>query len=210
MRTRRPDIENGFTRVLDLVAAVLGLIFVLPLLVGLWIAIRVEDGGPAFFSQERLGRHGRRFRCLKFRTMAVDADARLAELLARDPQARLEWSLNQKLQDDPRVTRIGAFLRRSSLDELPQLFNVIRGEMSLVGPRPIVAAELIRYGVHIRHYYAVRPGLTGLWQVSGRNDVSYRRRVVMDVAYVRSHGLMANLEILAKTVPVVLLRRGAY
>src|ERR1700749_1896487 len=154
MRIYRPHVEDGITSVLDLVAAVAMLIFICPLAIVLCALIRLEDGGPIFFAQERLGRHGRGFPCLEFRAMAVDADARLAALLAADPQARFEWATHQKLRQDPRVTRIGGFLRKSSLDELPQPLNGIRGEMGLGGPRPIVAAELARYGVHIRHYYA--------------------------------------------------------
>lgn len=168
------------------------------------------DGGRVFFAHERVGRGGRPFPCLKFRSMTPDAAQRLEALLASDPQACAEWGRDHKLRNDPRVTRVGAFLRRSSLDELPQLFNILIGDMSLVGPRPIVADEIAKYGVHYRHYCAVRPGLTGLWQVSGRNDVTYRRRVVMDVAYARRRCLLLNLEILLRTVPAVVLRRGSY
>ena len=150
------------------------------------------------------------FKCLKFRSMLVDADRRLQELLAQDPVARAEWERDHKLRDDPRITALGSFLRRSSVDEIPQLFNVLRGEMSLVGPRPIVAAEVPRYRRYINHYCSVTPGITGLWQVSGRNDVSYRRRVALDVTYARSKSLLFDLKILAATVPAVLLRKGSY
>jgi undecaprenyl-phosphate galactose phosphotransferase len=146
---------------------------------------------------------------MKFRTMHVDADALLADILARDPAAASEWEASQKLKDDPRITPIGQVLRRTSLDELPQLINVLRGEMSLVGPRPIVAAEVRFYGRHIADYYQARPGITGLWQVSGRSDTSYPRRVELDVWYVRNWVLWHDIAILLKTVPAVLFRRGA-
>ena len=173
-------------------------------------AIYCFDPGPILFKQKRVGFGGARFSCYKFRSMCVDAEARLEDLLARDPNARAEWASDQKLKCDPRITRIGYFLRKSSLDELPQLFNVLLGEMSLVGPRPIVETEAPRYGRYIAHYCSVRPGITGLWQVSGRNDVHYRRRVAMDVIYSRSRSLPMNVRILVMTVPSVLLSRGTY
>jgi lipopolysaccharide/colanic/teichoic acid biosynthesis glycosyltransferase len=172
--------------------------------------IMVTDPGPVIFGHQRIGRDGRLFRCLKFRSMVVDAQERLAELLSRDEQARAEWARDQKLKNDPRITKIGNFLRRSSLDELPQLFNVLRGDMSLVGPRPIVQGERPRYGRYIEAYHSVRPGITGLWQISGRNDVSYRRRVALDVAYSRSKSFTLDIKILMMTVPNVLLAKGSY
>ena len=142
--------------------------------------------------------------------MAIDAEERLAELLARDPIARAEWARDHKLRDDPRATPLGVFLRRSSLDELPQLFNVLQGTMSLVGPRPIVDAEIARYGKRFQHYCAVKPGITGLWQVSGRNDVSYRTRVALDCIYAKSRSPGLYLWIVVVTIPAVLLRKGSY
>jgi exopolysaccharide production protein ExoY len=142
--------------------------------------------------------------------MAVDAEARLSELLKNDPVARLEWDRDHKLKNDPRITPIGNFLRKSSLDELPQLFNVLIGEMSLVGPRPIVIGEVARYGRYFQQYCSVRPGITGLWQISGRNDVTYRRRVAMDVTYARAQSYGLNMRILVGTVPSVLFARGSY
>lgn len=197
-------------RAAEIVITAVALIFLAPLMVLTALLIKLTDAGPVFYRQERIGRGGQPFYCLKFRTMAVDAEARLAGLLANDPLARYEWARNQKLRCDPRVTRVGDFLRASSLDELPQLLNVLRGDMSLVGPRPITASEIARYGIHFRHYCAVRPGLTGLWQVSGRSDVDYRERVVMDVAYVRAKCVTLDLKILFATVPAVVLRRGSY
>jgi len=141
---------------------------------------------------------------------ALDAEARLAAYLADDPEANREWRLDHKLRHDPRITPLGAYLRRSSLDELPQVLNVIRGEMNLVGPRPIVPDEIARYGTRFKYYCQQKPGITGLWQVSGRNDVSYRRRVAMDTIYAKSRSVVGDLKILALTLPAVLLRKGSY
>jgi lipopolysaccharide/colanic/teichoic acid biosynthesis glycosyltransferase len=204
--------SRGFdpTRLLDLLIAVAALVFAAPLLIALAFAIRAQDGGPAVFGHTRIGRGGRSFRCYKFRSMVVDSDARLQALLTIDPEARREWELDRKLRNDPRITRVGNFLRKSSLDELPQLFNVLKGEMSIVGPRPIVAAEIRKYGSSFRQYCAVRPGITGLWQVSGRNNLPYRRRVALDRLYARSKCLSVDLKILLLTVPAVLSRNGSY
>lgn len=196
-------------RSFDLAAASLLLLLLTPLFLLLAILIR-RTGGTAFFGHTRIGRDGKPFKCLKFRSMRPDADKVLAELLARDPVARAEWEKDFKLKDDPRITPVGNFLRRTSLDELPQLLNVIRGEMSLVGPRPVIAEELKRYGESAVFYKQVRPGITGLWQISGRNDVSYTERVSMDAWYVRNWSLWYDIAILVKTVEVVLARRGAY
>lgn len=174
------------------------------------VAVYVQDGGPILFAHRRIGCNGRAFYCLKFRSMAVDAERRLADLLASDPAARAEWALDHKLRRDPRVTRLGAFLRKSSLDELPQLLNVLRGDMSLVGPRPIVEAEVAKYGHRFRDYCAVKPGITGLWQISGRNDTSYRTRVALDSLYARRRNVGLDAYILACTLPAVLTKRGSY
>jgi undecaprenyl-phosphate galactose phosphotransferase len=168
-----------------------------------------RDGAPVLFAHYRVGHDGKLFRCMKFRTMYRDAERMLSELLAKDPAARAEWQREQKLLRDPRVTPIGHFLRRTSLDELPQLFNVLRGEMSLVGPRPITVGELTRYGRVRWHYLSVRPGMTGLWQVSGRNNTSYDERVALDRRYVEERSVWMNLQILLKTVKVVVARDGA-
>jgi exopolysaccharide production protein ExoY len=186
------------------------LLFLLPLMVMIALSIRLQDGGPALFKHRRIGRNGAVFRCWKFRSMRVDAAERLAELLAQDPEARREWERDQKLRNDPRVTPLGHFLRKSSLDELPQLFNLLRGEMNLVGPRPIVEAEIARYGWRYRHYQAVKPGITGLWQVSGRNQVDYRTRVALDSLYSKRRSISLDLWIILKTAPAVLFSRGSY
>ncbi len=167
------------------------------------------EGGPIIFRHRRVGRDGKPFDCLKFRSMVPDADRVLRELLERHPELKAEWLRDHKLRDDPRITAAGRFLRRTSLDELPQLWNVIRGEMSLVGPRPIVHEELLRYGRCASKYLSARPGITGLWQVTGRSNTDYRRRVVLDVYYIRRQSLLLDLYILAKTTRVVLGRHGA-
>ena len=189
-------------------AALVLLVLFAPLL--LFIAWRIarEDGSPMLFGHYRVGRNGELFRCLKFRTMAVDAENILRRLLEDDAAARAEWDRDHKLQSDPRVTRFGGYLRRSSLDELPQLINVLRGEMNLVGPRPVVAKELRRYGHAKFHYLSVRPGMTGLWQVSGRNRTSYEDRVRLDRRYVEQRSIWLDCVILARTIPVVFKHDG--
>lgn len=197
-------------RAADVILAASALIFFAPLMILIGITVLLTSPGPLHFSQQRLGRGGRIFHCLKFRTMVVDAPQRLAALLADDPEARISWDRDHKLKNDPRITLVGGFLRRSSLDELPQLLNVLRGDMSLVGPRPITLAEAARYGRYISEYLSVVPGITGLWQISGRNDLSYRRRVALDVAFARSRSIGLYLKIAVRTVPAVFLARGSY
>lgn len=197
-------------RALDVIVALVAIGFFLPLLVLVGALVFAFNPGPIFFAQRRIGKNGVHFRCFKFRSMAIDAEARLTHLLETDAAAREEWWRDHKLKRDPRIIGIGGFLRKSSIDELPQLFNVLKGEMSLVGPRPIVDAEVDRYGRYFAHYCQVKPGITGLWQISGRNNVSYRRRVAFDVAYSRSVSFRLNLKILAYTIPSVLLAKGSY
>jgi lipopolysaccharide/colanic/teichoic acid biosynthesis glycosyltransferase len=204
------QLRPAAKRALDIAAsAALLALLAIPMLV-LALLVRA-DGGPAMFSHARVGRGGALFGCLKFRSMVPDAEARLAALLATDEAAREEWAATRKLRNDPRVTRVGRFLRATSLDELPQLINVLRGDMSLVGPRPVQAAELATYyGAAAEHYQSVRPGITGPWQISGRNETSYDRRVALDVAYATQPSLIEDLRILLRTPAAVLLRRGAY
>ena len=196
-------------RACEILLAVAMLVALLPLFLIFALIIRL-DGGPTFYGQVRVGRGGLPFRCLKFRSMVHNADKVLADLLARDPEAAKEWARDFKLKNDPRITKLGRFLRSSSLDELPQLLNVLRGEMSFVGPRPIVEAEIERYREDIDLYYLVRPGITGLWQISGRNDVTYDERVAFDVKYVLNWSLKFDLMILLRTLPAVLRKSGAY
>ena len=194
-------------RLLDIFGALLALFLCAPVMMVIFLGLGFA--GSPIFAQNRVGRGGKLFRCYKFRTMVPGAEQVLGHYLRDNPAAQEEWRLTFKLSDDPRITPIGHFLRKSSLDELPQLFNILKGDMSLVGPRPIVPAEVARYRRRIRAYYTVRPGLTGLWQVSGRNLVSYRRRVAIDALYARRPSLALDLLILAKTVGVVVTGRGA-
>lgn len=207
--TLKRQLNVLLIRTADIALSLVIIAFLLPLLALIALLIVVTDPGPVIFKHSRIGQGGRLFRCYKFRSMAVNAEQRLAELLKQDPAARQEWARYHKLKDDPRITAIGKFLRKSSLDELPQLFNVLKGEMSLVGPRPIVLAEIGYYGRYFNTYCSVRPGITGLWQVSGRSLVSYRRRVALDVTYVRAHGLGLYMKVLAKTFPAVLSGYGS-
>jgi len=212
MLVNRNNLARPSSRLLkavfDQAGAALLLVLLAPLMLALAALIRA-DGGPALYRHRRVGAGGRGFDCLKFRSMVVDADSLLRQLIANDRAAAAEWAANQKLRNDPRVTKLGLFLRRSSLDELPQLLNVLHGEMSLVGPRPIMQEEIARYGDDIEYYYAAKPGLTGLWQVSGRSEMSYDCRVKLDVWYVANWTLWHDMAILFKTVPALVLQRGA-
>lgn len=206
----RPSAGAIVIRLADIVISLAAILFLLPGLVAVALVVKAHDGGPILFAQTRIGKDLRKFKCLKFRSMRTNAAQLLAELLEKDPVARAEWAADHKLRNDPRITRWGAFMRKTSIDELPQLFNVLRGEMSLVGPRPIVEAEIVKYGRSMRHYHSQMPGITGLWQVMGRNDVSYRRRVAMDRLFARKRSVTLYASILCLTVPAVLLRRGSY
>jgi exopolysaccharide production protein ExoY len=197
-------------RGLDIVVATGALVALWPLFLLVMASVRLSDSGPIFYAQERIGFNGRRFRCLKFRTMVTDADRRLDVYLRSNPDAAQEWRDTQKLRDDPRVTAIGRLLRVSSMDELPQIWNVLRGDMSVVGPRPIVTAEISRYGTHFATYTSTRPGITGLWQVMGRSDCTYDQRVRYDVSYVENWSLTSDLAIILRTAYTVLRRRGSY
>ena len=194
--------------VFDLVAALCILAIFSPLLLLIALAVK-SDGGPVLFAHRRVGANGREFKCFKFRSMVPDGDAVLQRHLESNADAAAEWAATRKLRHDPRVTRMGQILRSTSLDELPQLLNVLRLEMSLVGPRPIVESEVARYAEDITYYYETRPGLTGLWQVSGRSETSYERRVQLDTWYVKNWTIWHDLAILAKTLPAVWKRRGA-
>ncbi len=208
-RPRPTSDPDRIVRLADLILAAMLLVSALPLIVVAALCVFASDGASPLFIQRRIGRGGRPFACLKLRTMAPDADRRLAALLAADPAVRTLWQSQQKLLDDPRITPLGRLLRLASIDELPQLANVLRGDMSLVGPRPIVAAEVGRYGRRFAAYCDRRPGLTGLWQVSGRSRAGYARRLACDRLFARRRSLALYLRILAATVPAVLLARGA-
>lgn len=194
-------------RVFDLVFAIMLLPVLIPVIFVLWVMVRI-DGGPGFFGQTRVGRNGVLFTCWKLRTMQTNAETALRRYLAQNPAARLEWEQDQKLRIDPRVTPFGRFLRRTSLDELPQILNVLLGNMSFVGPRPIVILEIQRYGAHKSAYLSGKPGITGLWQVSGRNSVKYDERVSLDLAYREMASFWLDLRIILKTALVVVRPTG--
>lgn len=195
-------------RAFDIFGSLILILILMPLLALVSLAVFLERRGKIIFAHGRVGKGGENFPCLKFTTMAANSEDLLKDLLARDPVAAREWRLKQKLTHDPRVTRLGHFLRKTSIDELPQLFNVLRGEMSLIGPRPIVRAEAVRYGRYFAHYCSVKPGLTGLWQVSGRNDTTYERRVAIDAYYSRHASFKLDLFIMSKTLPAIMFGKG--
>ncbi|MGV6800873.1 MAG: sugar transferase [bacterium] len=212
---RRPrDVPNGLTggakRAIDLLIAVSVFIFVLPLLAALALLIKSQDDGPVLFKQTRCGLNGKKFTVFKFRTMTMNAEQKLEDLLATDAAAAAEWAQTQKLKNDPRITPLGRFLRKSSLDELPQLFNILRGDMSVIGPRPVTFGEIPRYGHRLAYYLSARPGITGLWQVNGRNRLSYEQRMDYDVDYVKNWSFATDIYILLKTVPAVIFAKGAF
>ena len=207
-----PSRPIGLTskRIIDIVLAVSGIVLLAPLLIICFVLIVVTSPGPALFRHRRIGFNGKPFGCLKFRTMVTDAPERLRRLLESDPIVAAEWVATEKLRHDPRVTAIGAILRKSSLDELPQLFNVLRGDMSIVGPRPVTDEELLRYSGAASAYLACRPGITGLWQVSGRSTTTYNKRIACDAFYASNWSTALDVKILIATVPVILLADGAY
>src|ERR1700732_2466804 len=197
-------------RVIDVTLAVSGIVLLAPLLIICFLATVMTSPGPALFRHRRVGFNGKHFNCLKFRTMVTDAPERLRQLLDSDPGAPAEWTANRKLRYDPRVTAIGAILRKSSLDELPQLFNVLRGDMSIVGPRPVTEEALVRYANSKGAYLACRPGITGLWQVSGRSSTTYSKRVACDTFYVHRWSLALDVKILIVMIPSLLFSDSAY
>lgn len=205
-RRRNRWIKRAF----DIVAVLTGGLLVLPFIVIIAILVGIDNRGRIIFAHRRVGRGGRQFPCYKFQTMVPNASEMLEKYLAENPAARAEWEESFKLEHDPRVTRLGAFLRKTSLDELPQLLNVLKGEMSLVGPRPIVEKEMVRYGDNIKEYMEVTPGITGMWQASGRSDTTYAERVAMDTWYVRNWSIWIDLMYLLKTFKIVLTGKGAY
>jgi len=203
-------LQHAVWRLFDILIATAILVLIAPFLLLLTVLLFLNDPGPVFYAHRRVGYRGRFFPCLKFRTMRTDGDEILQRYLAENPAARRELAVTCKLRDDPRVTAVGAILRKFSLDEFPQLFNVLAGQMSIVGPRPVVLSEVERYGRQFEVYCRVRPGLTGLWQISGRSDVSYATRVRMDIDYVCRKGLALDLWLLVRTIPAVACSRGAY
>lgn len=209
VRIQASNLEGwqGYIKeIMDIVLATLGLIFFFPLLIIISLLIKLDSEGPIIFKHKRIGRYGKDIYIWKFRTMYKDAD----KILESNPQLKLEFERNFKLKEDPRVTKVGKFLRKWSLDEIPQLFNILKGDMSIVGPRPVVRKELEKYGPFAEEILRVKPGLTGLWQVSGRSDVDYARRVQLDLYYIQNWSLALDIKIILKTMPSVILGKGAY
>jgi undecaprenyl-phosphate galactose phosphotransferase len=204
-------INQAIKRLFDLTLSVLMLPILLPTILIIGVLIKLDSKGPIFYTQERVGKNGKKFKVIKFRSMYTNADELLKEFLEKNPKLREEYETFRKLKNDPRVTKVGKFLRKTSLDELPQIFNVLKGEMSLVGPRPVTKEEIDKYYKdYTIYYYEVLPGITGLWQISGRSDTSYDERVELDVWYVKNWNLWLDIVILIKTIKVVLKREGAY
>lgn len=198
-------------RTFDLLFSLFALLITFPLFMTIAILIRLQSAGPIIYAHERIGRGGKMFKCFKFRSMYADADLRLRELLKNDAALAEEWEKHHKLKNDPRITPIGAFLRKSSLDELPQFLNVLKGDLSVVGPRPVVQAEIQKYFKEkAPKILSVRPGITGLWQVSGRSNTSYEHRIALDEHYVENHNFLFDILLVLKTIPALLSRRGAY
>ncbi len=198
------------TRAFDLALAILALAILAPLLCIIVVVVKLTSKGPVFFAHRRIGAGGKSFPCFKFRSMVSNSAEVLERHLQDNAQARQEWAQDRKLRNDPRVTAVGRLLRRTSIDELPQLLNVLRGEMSMVGPRPITADEIAKYRQYFSVYISVKPGITGLWQISGRNDTTYRRRIALDTAYARSRTVGLDIAIVLRTFPAVLFGTGCY
>lgn len=203
--------DYPFKRIFDIVFSLFAFTLGFPIFFLTALAVRFSSTGKIIYSHERIGIHGKPFHCYKFRTMYPDADLRLKEILASNPELQEEWEKNHKLKNDPRITRVGAFLRKTSLDELPQFWNVLRGDLSVVGPRPRVKSEVQKYfGARAPLLLSVRPGLTGIWQVSGRSNTSYESRLLMDEEYIQKQSLLFDLKLILKTIPAMIFSRGAY
>jgi len=208
--TGAPNGDYGYKvlkRAMDCIGAGVGLLLLSPLFAVIAVLIKLESAGPVLFSQTRIGKDGEEFRCWKFRSMFRDAEQRKQELLEHNEMA---GGVTFKMKRDPRVTRVGRFIRKASIDELPQLWNVLNGDMSLVGPRPPVPQEVAQYSTHERKRLAVKPGITCIWQVSGRSDIPFNEQVLMDIEYIRTRSLWLDISLLLRTIPAVLLARGSY
>ena len=192
-------------RFLDILFSSILIFLISPLIILICVAIKLESRGPIIFKQKRIGKNLRHFNCYKFRTMSEEAEDILNQLLSKNPELEKEFLTTQKIKNDPRITNIGRILRKTSLDELPQIINILKGDMHLIGPRPIVDSEKIRYGKYLNEVFSVRPGITGLWQVSGRNKLSYKRRVELDLIYIRNTNFKLDLNIFFRTIGVIIL-----
>lgn len=204
-------IEKAVKRVIDIIAGLVGTILLIPITIGVYIARKIlkEDDGPIFYDQLRIGKNGKIFKMYKYRSMVIGADDKLKEYLAKNEEARIEFEKNQKLRNDPRITKLGKFLRKTSLDEFPQFINILKGDMSLVGPRPIVDREVKLFGDKMKTVHSVRPGLTGYWAANGRSDTSYDERVDMEVYYAENFSLALDIKIIFKTIKSVIKKEGA-
>jgi exopolysaccharide production protein ExoY len=209
-KTKAAGLRRAAIRVMDIAFCLIALLFLMPILIVVCIAIKISDGGPILFRQSRVGKAGAEFVCYKFRSMVLNSNEVLIEHLDRNLAARDEWEIYRKLKKDPRITILGRFIRKTSIDELPQILNVLRGDMSLVGPRPIMRDEIKNYGRYFVHYTSVLPGITGLWQVNGRNNTTYSRRVALDTVYSKNQTISLYFMIILKTVPAILLQKGSY
>jgi exopolysaccharide biosynthesis polyprenyl glycosylphosphotransferase len=209
-RVRLTGMNTVAKLVLDYIGAICGLIALTPVFLVIAIIMKRTDPGPIIYRRRVVGVGGKEFDAFKFRTMVINSKEVLADLLARDPEARAEWNQFYKLKNDPRITKVGAFLRKTSIDELPQLLNVLRGEMSIVGPRMITLEEVEKYGHWGLNLFTVKPGITGLWQVTGRSELTYEERVRLDMRYIRNYSIWLDLQIILQTIPAVLLSKGAY
>lgn len=199
-----------FKRLIDIIGSLVGITILIPLTICIQIVkVLLKDDGPLFYTQERIGKDGKKFKLYKFRSMVVGADKILHKYLEENPEAKKEWDANQKLQNDPRVTKVGKFLRKTSLDEFPQFINVLKGDMSLVGPRPIVDREVELFGNKMRTVHSIRPGITGYWAANGRSDTTYEERVQMEVYYVENFSLVLDIKIILKTIGAVIKKEGA-
>ena len=212
IKIRNFNFYKSFKYLLDFLFSIFFLIASLPFFLLISLLIKLSSRGPIFFLQERIGKNNIPFKCIKFRTMHPEAKDILENLLMKDEKLKMEFEQTHKIKNDPRITTIGKLLRKTSLDELPQFINVLRGEMSIVGPRPIVKDEVIKYEENFKKVSSIKPGITGLWQVSGRNNLTYKRRVMLDLNYVENYNLIMDLRILIRTLGVILfpLDRGAY
>ena len=206
----RDAVGGVLKRLFDIFVALSAVVMLAPLFILVAVAVKIVSPGPVLYAHQRVGYNNRPFRCWKFRSMVVDGDTVLANYLAANPAEREEWKRSRKLRNDPRVTRLGAVLRSSSVDELPQIINVLMGDMSIVGPRPVVKDELDMYGDAATHYLRTRPGITGLWQVSGRSDTSYDQRISFDTQYVKNWSMASDVSIIVRTIPAVLSSKGSY
>lgn len=207
----RINIEKGIKRLVDIIAGLVGTILLIPITICIYIAKKIlkENDGPIFYEQLRIGKNGKHFKLYKYRSMIVGADEILKEYLSENEEARIEFEKNQKLKNDPRITRLGNFLRKTSLDEFPQFINILKGDMSLVGPRPIVDREIELFGDKMKIVHSVRPGLTGYWAANGRSDTTYEQRVEMEAYYAENFSLLLDIKIIFKTIKSVIKKEGA-